>query len=227
MQQTEHSNWLRFFPRLKQLNSIAWNKMLLHSKHVHLQEGDMVFKAGEACQNYLFILSGVVRVQKSSSNGHELTLYRLYTGQVCEITTTCLLANEIYHAEAIAETEVRAILVPKQYFQEALSDTPEFREYVYSSLEKRINVLLDFVEEVAYVPVDNRLARCLIENMDKNQVVLTTHYQLATNLGTAREVVSRLLKSFEKNGYLKLGRGKIHILNEQPLLEMSDNNLFH
>jgi len=222
MHQVEQSNWLSFFPRLNQLDSPAWKKMLLQSRYAHLKEGDMIFRSGEACLNYLFILSGTVRVQKSSDNGHELTLYRLYTGQVCEITTTCLLANEIYHVEALAESEVRVVLVPKQYFQNALSETPEFREYVYSSLEKRFNVLLDFVEEVAYAPVDNRLARCLLENRNQKNEVLTTHYQLATNLGTAREVISRLLKGFEKNGYLKLGRGKIQIIDEKPLEKMSN-----
>lgn len=222
MLQAEQSSWLSYFPTLSGLNSPAWKKLLLASNHIVLQEGDMVFKAGEACMNYLFITSGVVRVQKTSSNGHEITLYRLFAGQVCEITTTCLLASQYYHAEAIAETPVRAVLVPKEIFHEALSDNPEFRQYVYSSLEQRVNVLLDFIEEVAFIPVHNRLARCLLNNMNSTQEINATHYQIATNLGTAREVVSRILKGFEKDGMVKLGRGKIKVLNPDLLVEMSE-----
>ncbi|MDX1812177.1 MAG: Crp/Fnr family transcriptional regulator [Gammaproteobacteria bacterium] len=220
MHQVEHAGWLNFFPRLKQLNSPAWNRMLTHSNHIQLKQGGMIFKAGEACQNYLFILSGTVRVKKSGNSGHELTLYRLYTGQVCEITTTCLLANQTYQVEAVAETEVRAVLVPKQYFHEALRETPEFREYVYSSLDKRLNVLLDFIEEVAYEPIDIRLARCLLENKNASNEVRVTHYQLATMLGTAREVVSRSLKSMENSGAIKRSRGCVKILNPDVLHAM-------
>lgn len=222
MLQLEHSNWLSFFPRLSHLDTPAWHKMLRYCKHINLHEGEMVFKRGEACQNYLFILSGTVRVQKSTSNGHEITLYRLYTGHVCEITTTCLLANQIYHAEAVAETAVRAVLVPKHHFHEALRDTPEFREYVYSSLEQRVNVLLDFIGEVAFTPVDNRLARCLLDSMNNKNEINATHYQIATNLGTAREVVSRLLKKLERNGFVELGRGKIKVLQPNSLVAMSE-----
>lgn len=221
MLQVEQSNWLSFFPKLNKLDSPSWRKMLRYCKHIELKEGEMVFKRGEACQNYLFILSGTVRVQKSTTNGHEITLYRLYTGQVCEITTTCLLANQTYQAEAVAETAVRAVLVPKHHFHETLRDTPEFREYVYSSLEQRVNVLLDFIEEVAFTPVDNRLARCLLDHMNHRNEINATHYQIATNLGTAREVVSRLLKKLEREGTVKLGRGKITVLQPHSLMEMS------
>lgn len=224
MLQVEQLSWLNYFPRLSGLNSPAWEKMLSASTFITLKEGDMVFKAGEACMNYLFVISGVVRVQKTSQSGHEITLYRLFAGQVCEITTTCLLANEYYHAEAIAETLVRAVLVPKEYFQNALSETPEFRQYVYSSLEKRVNVLLDFIEEVAFTPVHNRLARSLLESMNSSQEIKATHYQIATNLGTAREVVSRILKGFEKDGLVKLGRGKIKVLNSDLLATLSESD---
>ncbi len=217
MLRTEQSNWLNYFPKLKKLNSPSWEKMLRYSKHVTLTRGEMVFKRGESCQNYLFILSGTVRVRKLSPDGHEITLYRLYTGQVCEITTTCLLANQIYQAEAVAETPVRAVLVPKHYFHEALAGSPEFREYVYSSLEQRVNVLLNFIEEVAFTPVEERLVKCLQESMNFDNEIRATHYELATNLGTAREVVSRLLKKMEREGILKLGRGKITVLQPEAL----------
>ena len=215
--------WLCFFPILNSIHTSAWNKMLENVIHLKLNAGQMVFRDGESCQNYLLVLSGIVRVQKISQDGHEITLYRLRTGEACEITTTCLLANDYYHAEAIAESDVTAVLIPKYYFQIALTESPEFRNYVYKNVEEGINVLLSLIEDVAFGPIDTRLAKDLILNKNHDNEVFTTHHEIASNLGTAREVVSRILKKFEKKSWVKLQRGKITILNPQAVSNLAES----
>jgi len=222
MLQAIERQWLCFFPILNSIHTSTRNKMLENVIHLNISAGQMVFRDGESCQNYLLVLSGIVRVQKISQDGHEITLYRLRTGEACEITTTCLLANDYYHAEAVAESDVTAVLIPKKYFQAALVESPEFRDYVYKGVEGGINILLGLIEDVAFGPVDTRLAKDLILNKNRNNEVLTTHHEIASNLGTAREVVSRVLKRFEKKSWVKLQRGKIVILNPQAISSLAE-----
>lgn len=223
MLQVIDRQWLHFFPILNSIHTSAWHETLDNAIHVKIAAGQMVFRDGESCENYLLVLSGVVRVQKLSQDGHEITLYRLRTGEACEITTTCLLANDFYHAEAVAESDVTAVLMPKIYFQMALLESAEFRNYVYKNVEDGINILLGLIENVAFGPVDTRLAKDLILNKNRDNEVYATHHEIASNLGTAREVVSRILKKFEKKSWVKLQRGKIIILNSQEISNLAES----
>jgi len=217
MLNAHQTQWLKFFPGLNSIDNPAWNKMLERSKPVALNKGQIIFRDGESCKNYLFIISGIIRVHKTTKDGHEIILYRLRTGQVCEITTTCLLANNKYHAEAVAESPANIILVPKLLFQEALSGIPEFQTYVFSGLEKGVNGLIGLIEDVAFGPMDSRLAIYLLNNVNAQGFVNSTHHDIAASLGTAREVISRNLKKFEKNNWVKLSRGKILLLDTESL----------
>jgi len=209
--------WLGFFPVLNSINDVSWKKALNKAVSFDVKAGEMIFHAGEPCENYLFVLAGTVRVQKTSIDGHVITLYRLQSGDTCELTTSCLLSDDYYHAEAIAESPVTIVLLPKESFKKALLESPEFSRYVYKSVEKGINILLGLIEDVAFGPVDLRLAKNLMSNKNQQDEVCSTHYEIASNLGTAREVVSRILKRFERNAWVKLSRGKIVVLNSQAL----------
>ena len=226
MLQAQHLQWLSFFPPLNSIHHSSWQKMLTNSTRIHLQEGQMVFRYGECCANFLFILSGIVRVKKRTKDGHEITLYRLGTGQVCELTTTCLLANNYYCAEAVAESPVSAVMVPKVFFFEALSNIPEFRDYIYEDMQKGLGALLSLLEDVAFGSLEVRLAKCLVTNLNQEDAMLTTHQKIAANIGTVREVVSRTLKKFEQNGWVKLSRGKVQVLDKTRLMNISNNHLY-
>ena len=219
---TTQAHWLTFFPTLNAIKNPAWSKLLENVKNMNFTPGELLFRNGEACQYYILVLSGTVRVKKTSLDGHELTLYRLQTGDACELTTTCLLANDYYRAEAIAETAVSAIVIPKVIFQEAISCSPEFSQLVYKDVEKGMSILLNLLEDVAFGPVDVRLAKCLLTHRNSANEVNATHCEIAANLGTAREVVSRTLKRFEKYAWVKLHRGKISILDEKALQHIVD-----
>jgi len=203
--------WLSTLPALRKITDPAWLHVAESARLITVQAGLPLYRDREACENYLVILDGSVRVQKLASSGHVITLYHLSAGQVCELTTTCLLGGASYPAEAVAETQVRAALIPKTQFLEAMFHAPQFRDFVFGTLDKGINDLITLVEQVAFGHMDGRLAHCLVAKAGTKKRLRVTHMDLAEELGTAREVVSRLLKEFERQGWVRLHRGWIEI----------------
>jgi CRP/FNR family transcriptional regulator len=210
--------WWHAVPALKAINDPRWHTLMERAQIVDIPAGTTVFRAGEQCRNYLFVLDGTVRVEKIADNGREIVLYRVQSSETCVLTTSCLVANEHYPAEGITETAVRAVTLPAPVFHDALALSDEFRAFVFTSFGERIAELMSLVEAVALRRGDVRLAERLIELGDESGVVASTHHELAAELGTAREVVSRLLKEFERQGVVHLGRGRIEI-SDRPALK--------
>jgi CRP/FNR family transcriptional regulator, anaerobic regulatory protein len=179
--------------------------------------GAWIFRDGLACDAYPIIVSGRVRVQKTGANGREIALYRVGPGETCVITTACLMRDAAYDAEAVAETEVTAKVLPKAVFRELLATSESFRDFVFRSFSARLASLLARIEEVAFERIDRRLAQRLLDAAGEDGAVAQTHRELAVELGTAREVVSRKLKDFERSGWIELHRGGLRLLNPAAL----------
>lgn len=183
---------------------------------VQLPAGQKVFHRGDPCRNYLVVVNGSVRVQTLSPGGREVVLYRVADAQSCVITTSCLISREAYPAEGVTETDTTAMVISQGLFNEALGCSEMFRRFVFANQGRRLSDLIRRVEDVAFGRVDARLARMLVERCGREPGSITaTHQQLASELGTAREVVSRQLKVFEKNGWIAVHRGAVEVL--QPL----------
>lgn len=220
-------NWLSNYPALNSITHPAWLKVVAAARPISLPAGATIFRDGEACQNYLLVLNGCIRVQKVSENGHEIALYRVTPGETCELTTACLLASRRYSAGAIAETPVEAVFIPKVQFQEALTLAPEFRDFIYSTLDQGISSLIALLEEVAFAAMDQRLAHQLLKKSDQlhSMSIQATHHSIACDLGTAREVVSRLLKDFERHGWVQLHRARIEITDMAALRRLASREV--
>lgn len=189
--------------------------------HMQVKRDSVLFSAGDACNGYVLVVSGVIRVQKIDPQGHEIVLYRVEEGQSCMLTTTCLMAHQEYPAEGIAETDVDMVLLPLNAFDSALAGSPSFRQFVMANIGHRISDLMLLLEDVAFGRKDVRLASFLLKSAHQRDDVLNmTHKQLAVELGTAREVVSRLIKDFERRGLVRLGRNRIHILRHDLLQQI-------
>lgn len=214
-------NGLDTHPELRKFAELAGAEALQVIRLITVRPGKPVFRDGEPCEHYLLMLEGSARVQKLSESGQIITLYHLAAGDACELTTSCLLAERSYPAEAVAETEVRAALLPKVHFQEALARSPQFRSAVFSTIDKGMQDLVTLVEEVSFGPMDRRLARCLLQSARDSNRLQMTHHSLAEELGTAREVVSRQLKEFEHRGWVRLHRGWIEITDRNALHQIS------
>lgn len=212
------ASWWHAFPALKAIEDPRWQALMERAQAVRIPAGTTIFRAGEQCRDYLFVLDGTVRVEKVAENGREIVLYRVASGETCVLTTSCLIANEHYPAEGISESDVLAIALPASAFHDALALSDAFRAFVFASFGERIADLMALVEAVALRRADTRLAGRLLELAGKSAVVTATHHELAAELGTAREVVSRLLKEFERQGLVELGRGRIR-LSDLAVLE--------
>jgi CRP/FNR family transcriptional regulator, anaerobic regulatory protein len=214
--------WTAGFAMLHGADDAVLRRILTHARTVSAPPGAVLFRHGDRCQQYMLVLDGSVRVQKASESGREIVLYRVESGEACVLTTSCLLSRESYPAEGVAETAVRAIAIPVQYFQEGLASSAAFRAFVFASYGRRIAELIALVEEVAFGRVDVRLAQRLREHGARAGSLAHTHQELACELGTAREVVSRQLKEFERRGWVRLHRGRIDILDLAALQSLEE-----
>ena len=183
---------------------------------VKLSKGQFAFRTGDECAAYLVVLDGQVRVQLISPGGREVTLYRVDPGNTCVLTTSCLLSGTCYPAEAVAEVDVTALGISHKTFQSALQQYSTFRNHVFEKFSERLKNVIFRVEDLMFESVEARLARALL-GLDKEGKNEITHQELAVELGTAREVVSRHLKRFQESGLIKLGRGRIDVLERDRL----------
>lgn len=213
--------WIDGFTGLTGIEEPTRRALEAAAQVVDLPPGQVVFRGGDECRNYLLVLDGSVRVQMTAESGREIVLYRVEPGESCVLTTACLLADEPYAAEGVTETPVRAVAVPAATFRDILGRSAALRDFVFATYGARIADLMLLVEEVAFGRVDLRLARLLIERRG-GDAILMTHQELAQELGTAREVVSRQLKEFERRGLLRLGRGRIAITDVAGLSSLAE-----
>jgi CRP/FNR family transcriptional regulator len=209
--------WIDRFPDLAMLPAADRALLVERSARVSLPAGAVVFAPGLPAESFLLLLTGTVRVQQVSSGGREIVLYRVSGGETCIMTTSCLLSDEMYAAEGVAETDVDAIALPKTAFEEALARSPWFRRVVFADYSHRIADLMHVVEEVAFERLDKRLAQCLLNRADTDGVVTATQQELAAELGSAREVVGRMLKELERRGWVAVSRGRVTIHDRAKL----------
>lgn len=216
-------DWFGRFPALRKLSGPGWRQTLQSTRVTTLPAGTVVFHDGAECHDYLLILAGTVRVQKTFDDGHEIVLYRIRAGESCVLTTSCLLAGERYPAQAVTESEVSAVLIPACTFRDALAGTAGFREFVFEAYGHRITDLIVLVREISFEHIDARLARCLLEKAAGETDITVTHQTLAVELGTAREVISRQLRTFARRGWVHAGRGHIRLLDSEALTRLANH----
>lgn len=182
-------------------------------QRIDLPPGTVVFDERQPCRGFPFVLGGAIRVAKLSASGRELPLYRVLAGESCIITSSCLLGHVDYNARGVSEGETTLVLLPRPLFDEMMGE-PAFRDFVFALFSERMAELMQLVEEVAFRKLDQRLAALLL---GKGRTVRATHQQLADELGSVREMVSRLLKGFAEQGLVRLGREQVEVLDPAGL----------
>ena len=209
--------WIERFPGLSRLEPGIKDILTTRTAIITAPEGTVIFGPGKSPENMLFLMEGTVRVQQVSEAGHEIVLYRIHAGQSCVLTTACLLAFEDYSAEGITETEIKAAAIPRQVFDDLVSQSPTFRNFVFAAFSKRITDLFLMIDEVAFQRIDVRLAQKLVELSGDGSDIHTTHQKMSAELGTAREVISRQLQEFQRRGWISQSRGTIKLTNKTSL----------
>ena len=205
---------LESFPVLVTLPAGRVDAMLSEAQVVHAPAGSILFDAKQPCRGFPLLLDGSVRVTKSAPSGREILLYRVEPGQGCILSGGCLLGHADYSATGIAEQDVTLVSIPPGLFQELLLQSEPFRKFVFGMYGDRLAEVMELVEEVAFRRLDMRLAQLLIR---RGPVLEDTHQRLADELGSVREIVSRLLRGFESRGWVKLERERITVLDPKSL----------
>ncbi len=208
---------LGLFPALNEAIAKDGRNILDHSQQMTIPKDTILFHQGDQCLNYLLVISGSVKVITRAENGREIVLYHITSGGSCVLTTSCLISSDHYPAEGVTETDILALAIPKLIFEQYMGESKAFRKQVFHSYGDRLIKLITLVEEISFAKLDIRLAKFLLEHGSVNTPIYTTHQALATELGSAREVISRQLKEFENKGWVKLNRGKIEMTNHDAL----------
>ncbi len=212
---------LSLYPALSQLSPDDLAALLRPEAAMLLPAGTRLFAETQPCGGFPLVVAGSIKVVKAAANGREMLLYRVEPGDSCIISSSCLLGHTPYTARGETETEVTLLVVPMPLFEKLLAGNREFRDFVFHLFADRIAELMQLVEEVAFHRLDQRLARLLLARGDDIQ---STHQALADELGSVREIVSRLLKGFAADGMVSLGREHIALLDRSGLQRLAEGN---
>ena len=209
------------YPVLRDLPSRLRREVIDEGQSQNFQDGSIAFDEGSPCLSYLMVTSGSVRVVRSTSSGRELMLYRVLPGDNCILTVSCLLGNCSYQARGVIEGDLAVVSIPRRVFLQLVEQSPEFRTYIFSFFGERVTRLMELIDAVAFHRLDQRLAALLLMH---GPVMVTTHQNLADELGSVREVVSRILGDFQAQQIVHLDRGQIFVLNREALQQRAHSN---
>lgn len=176
-----------------------------------------IFDVGSPCEQYLLLTKGTVSAKMYSKSGKSILLYRIEPGQSCIITTSCLLGNTNYPTVGETETDCEALGISKPEFTKALNQSALFRKFVFDCMGQRLSDVMLRLETVNFTSIDSRIANALLSRQKDSPRIRLTHESLAEEVGTAREVVSRHLKSLETQNLIKLERGEVILKDTKAL----------
>lgn len=183
----------------------------------HIPAGKDVFVEGDEVQAIALLMSGAVRVYKIGETGREITLYRFGFGESCILTANAILSRQLFSAIATVEQDAEAIMIPAESFREWVHRYDVWRDFVFTILSQRLSRLMEIVDEVVFQRMDVRVASLLHERGKTHNPINGTHQEIAAELGSSREVISRILENLARQGMIRVLRGSIEILDADLL----------
>lgn len=186
---------------------------------VKLPARHLICQDGSQCTVIPLVMAGTGRVYKLGENGREVTLYRVEPGESCVLTASCILSGRVFPAFAECETEVEAIVARPAEVRRWMAMSEQWREYIFGLIASRLQEVFGVLDAVLFQRLDQRLAAFLLgQRADgSDSPIRMTHQALAAELGSSREVVSRVLKGLEEQGLLRMTRGQIELLDRAGL----------
>ncbi len=212
MKTISRDEFVEIFPAFRNNPGLA-SEVIAHSHYKTIARDQVIYSEGDACSAIAFVISGEIRVFKIGEGGREITLYEIEKGETCILNASCILSKMSYPAHAVTVLDTGLLLIPAGDFRGMLSRYEEMRDFVFTLLSRRLTSVMTLVEEVAFRRMDLRLFEYIEEKSDDGKLNMT-HQKIASDLGTSREVVSRLLKDFERQGKLILSRNLIQVANK-------------
>ena len=205
----QFSRIARVLPVLEQADPELIREFRQNAFFARMPAGREVFIEGDRAEAIALLISGVVRVFKIGETGREITLYRFGNGKSCILTANAILSQKGFPAIAMVEKEAEAVMIPAEFLRNWVRRYDLWREFVFDLLSERLSSVMAIVEEVVFRRMDARLASFIIERGSKSDSIYITHQEISTELGTSREVISRILEDFSAAGMISSSRGKI------------------
>ncbi len=199
------------FPFLKDASNDFLSKFFRTASIVRIPAGHTIASENSECGQLALVISGKVRVYKLSDSGREITLYRINSGDSCVLTASCIMSDSLFPAIATTEQDTEALIIPAPQTQEWMTLSKAWGSFIFALISRRLADVISVLEDVAFHHMDERIAAYLIALSSHGPTLTITHHEIASDLGTTREVVSRILKEFERKGLIIGERGKLTI----------------
>lgn len=220
---------------MKELEGIPfWNKLTKEQQQrltgsvqeVHYEKGSMVHGGNLDCVGLFLVLSGQLRVYTISDEGRELTLYRLFERDMCLLSASCIIRGLQFDVMVSAVEETKALHIPTAVYQTLMQESISVASYTNELMASHFSEVMWLMDQIMNKKLDARISAFLLEESELNQAakLQITHEQIANHLGSAREVVTRMLKHFQTEGMLSLGRGSIELLDKEPLRKLASGS---
>lgn len=194
---------------LNKLPEVIQKRLCIEANSLRVKKGTQLFDDGDPTDNLALVVTGSIRVFKRSAGGREVSLYRVNQDNLCIVTLGCLLGGDSYPATAYTEEDTLLITIPRQLFLNLIASDDTFRTNTFHQFADRVSGLMQLIDEITFNKLDKRLADYLLR---AGPIINRSHQAIADELGSVREMISRLLKQFENNQWIKLSRGQIEIL---------------
>ncbi len=217
----EYQRIARALPLLQHADPELAREFQQATFYARIPQGRDVFVEGDQVNAIALLISGVVRVYKIGETGREITLYRFGLGESCILTANAILSQQSFPAIATVEREAEAVMVPADIFRAWVQRYELWRDFVFELMSQRLVSVMEIVDEVVFQRMDTRLAAFILARSQVENPLHITHQEIAAELGTAREVISRILEDFSARGLVDSGRGVIAVLDQDWLKSLS------
>jgi len=204
-------------PLLQNADASFQREFMQAADFARIPAGHDVFLEGDRVEAIALIISGVVRVYKIGETGREITLYRFGNGSSCILSANAILSQKTFPAVATVEQNAEAVMIPSEKFRDWVRRYDLWREFVFELLSQRLSTVMEIIDEVAFHRMDRRIASLILKQARLQNPVKITHQEIAAELGSSREVISRLLEDFVSDGSIRSGRGLIEVLDFKTL----------
>ncbi|MEW6083462.1 MAG: Crp/Fnr family transcriptional regulator [Chloroflexota bacterium] len=208
-------------PFLQRADEALKLELQKHASFTKIPTGHDVFVDGDRVDGIALLLSGVVRVYKIGETGREITLYRFGLGESCILSANAILSDKSFPAIATVEEDAEAVMIPAAVFRDWVNRFELWREFVFDLLSDRLSTVMEVVDEVVFKRMDRRVAAWLVNQAKVQNPMRVTHQDIAADLGSSREVISRILEDFSRDALIEASRGAIEVLDLEGLKSRS------
>lgn len=211
----------------------VWNKLTpAHQQEIlaavatrEFKKGTVLYDGTTGCTGFIVVESGQLRAYITSEDGREISVYRLFERDICLMSASCILNSIQFDISIEAERDCRVWIIPPELFLRIMQESAPLANYVNEIMQQRLSDVVWLIEQILWKRLDKRIAAFLVEEaaLDDSLKLTTTHEQIARHLGTAREVVTRMLRNFQSEGLVKVSRGSIEITDAKRLSELAED----